>query len=111
MEFGPGLWGPVIATGAMILGAFIGWLILLGNRKLIPAQPNKEKNRVYGCGEIIQKEETQADAEQFYSPIREVFGKFYQYILPGHSGDLSSYLIWLVSGFAIILVWIILELG
>ncbi len=106
-----GFWGPVIATMAMILGAFIGYLILVGSRRLVPAQPNTEKNRTYGCGEIVKPEESQASAEEFYSPIKEVFGGFYEYVRPGHSGKLNSYLVWVLAGFVIIFVWIVTQLG
>ncbi len=101
---GSAFWGPVIATIAMILGAFLGYLILLGSRRLAPSNPSTDKNRTYGCGEIVKAEETQANAEEFYSPIKEVFGGFYEYIRPGHSGKLNSYLVWVVAGFVIILV-------
>lgn len=106
-----GFWGPVVATAAMGLGVLIGYLILVGSRRLAPANPSTEKNRTYGCGEIVKAEETQANAEEFYSPIKEVFGGFYEYIRPGHSGKLNSYLVWVMAGFVIILLWIGIQLG
>lgn len=110
-EFMEAFWGPLVATLAMLFGAFLGWLILKWSRRIAPSNPGKEKNRTYGCGEIVKSEETQADAEQFYSPIREVFGRLYDYVRPGHSGKLNTYLLWILSGFIIILGWIIVQLG
>lgn len=104
MEFGSGFWGPIVATGVMLFGIFIGWLILQGSRKITPPTPTKEKIATYACGEESKIKETQPSAEQFYSPVRRVFGGFYRYIRPKHSGDLRTYLLWVVSGFVIILI-------
>ncbi|KXA99790.1 hypothetical protein AKJ48_04275 [candidate division MSBL1 archaeon SCGC-AAA261O19] len=108
MEFGAGFWGPIIATGVMLFGVFIGWLILRGSQRITPPRPTKEKITTYACGEESRIEETQASTEQFYSPVRRVFSGFYRYIRPSHSGDLRTYLLWIVSGFVIILIIIVL---
>lgn len=111
MEFGPGFWDPMIATGGMLFGALIGWLIIRLNHHMIPRSPTKEKTMTYGCGEKIEPQETKQSADQFYSPIRQTFGRLYESLISAHSGDLSSYLIWIISGFLIILLWIMIELG
>lgn len=108
MNFGEGFWGPVIATGGIILGAFIAWLVLVLSRRLAPSNPTKEKSMTYGCAEDVDPEETQFDTREFFSPIKKVFGKFYKYILPGHSGDLNNYLLWLVGGIVLIFALIAL---
>ena len=111
VDFGSGFWAPITATGAMVLGAFIAWLLVRWSRSMTPPQPSRAKNSTYACGEDVVPEETQASASWFYSPIRRVFGKFYEYIAPGHSGDLNTYLLWVVFGSVLILAWIALELG
>jgi hypothetical protein len=111
MEFGEGFWGPIIATGGILLGAFIAWLTLAISRKYTPPSPGKEKNMTYGCGEDVDPNTTQADAREFFSPIKRTFGKFYNYILPGQSGDLSTYLLWIVAGIVLIFAWIAVEMG
>lgn len=110
-QFLDAYWGPVVATFAMLFGAFIAWLFLKGSRRIAPSSPSMEKERTYGCGEIVKSSETQADAEKFYSPIKEVFGGLYDYIRPGHSGRLNTYLLWVISGFVVIMLWIIVQLG
>lgn len=110
MEFGPGYWGPVIATGIMLLGIIIGWLILKASHRITPPNPSDAKNATYACGEESLPEETHYNTEEFYSPIRKVFNLFYKYVRPGHSGDLSTYLLWIVLGFIILLASIIVVL-
>lgn len=110
MEFGTGFWGPVIATVVMLIGIFIGWLILKGSHKITPPKPTEGKLATYACGEESKIEETRPDTEFFFSPVRRVFGAFYQYVRPGHSGDLSTYLLWVVFGFVIVLIAIIIAL-
>jgi len=110
MEFGPGFWGPIIATAVMLLGAAIGCLLLVVSRKYIVPKPSSEKIRTYACGEVLKPEEVHVDSEQFFSPIRRVFGPFYKYVQPRHTGVLSTYLLWIVVGFIIILIAIAVAL-
>ncbi len=110
-QFLEAYWGPVVATFAMLFGAFIAWLFLKASRSSAPATPTEEKEMTYGCGEVVKSSETQADSEKFYSPIKQVFGGLYDYIRPGHSGRLNTYLLWVISGFVVIMVWIIVQLG
>jgi hypothetical protein len=49
-----------------------------------------------------------ADSEQFFSPIRRVFRPFYRYIQAAHTGVLSTYLLWVIVGFIIVLIIILL---
>lgn len=102
--FGRGFWGPIIATAAMLLIATVGGLILLGGRRITKAKPSAGKLKTYACGEELKAGEIHADSEQFFSPIRRVFRPFYRYIRPAHSGDLSTYLFWVVVGLIIILI-------
>lgn len=110
MEFGPGYWGPVIATGAMVLGVIIAWLLLKGGHKIVSRKASDEKIKTYGCGEDVKPDEVHADSEQFYSPVRRVFKRFYRYIRPSHTGVLSTYLLWVIVGLIVILVAIALAL-
>lgn len=110
MEFGPGFWGPIVATVVMLLGAGFAYLMLLGGRRLTKERPSIAKRSTYGCGEEVKPEEVIADSEQFYSPVRRVFKPFYRYVQPGHSGKLNTYLLWVVIGFIVILVAVALVL-
>lgn len=110
MDFGPGFWGPIVATAAIVLGAAIAWLILKGGHRITKKRPSAEKVKTYACGEELKPEEVRVDSEQFYSPIRRVLRPFYRYIKPLHSGVLSTYLFWVVVGFIIILIAIALLL-
>lgn len=105
------VWKPVAVTLLMILGALVAWSVLTASRRLVPQNPSKEKNKTYGCGEEVQSEETKADSERFYSPIKRVFGKFYSFVRPSHSGDLNSYLTWVVAGMIIVFILILMEVG
>lgn len=109
--FGPGFWGPIIATAAMLLIAVVGGLILLGSRRISRVKPSVEKLKTYACGEELEAREIHADSEQFFSPIRRVFKPFYRYIRSGHSGDLNTYLFWVIVGLIIILASITLIMG
>lgn len=109
--FGPGFWGPLIATAAMLLIAGVGGLILLGGRRLTKAKPSAGKIKTYACGEELEAREIHMDSEQFFSPIRRVFRPFYRYIRPVHSGDLSTYLFWVIIGLIVALISIALVLG
>ena len=102
--FGPGFWGPIIATAALLLITAVTWLILIGGRKITKANPSAQKLQTYACGETLRAEEIHPDSEQFFSPIRRVFRPFYRYVRPGHTGILSTYLFWVVVGFIVILV-------
>lgn len=110
MEFGPGIWGPIVATAVMLLGVAIGYLLLSISRRYIVPKPSAEKLRTYACGEVLRPEEVHVDSEQFYSPIRRVFRPFYKYVQPRHTGVLSTYLLWVIAGFIIILIAIVVAL-
>lgn len=110
MEFGPGFWGPIVATGATILGAFIGWLLLVGSHRIFRPRPTNEKVMTYTCGEDIGVKRGHPSSEEYYSPVRRVFGKFFQYVRPAHSGILNTYLFWAIVGLIVILVAIALAL-
>lgn len=121
LDFGVGsIWGPIIASLAMVCGIIIAWLIVSGSRRTAPQNPTDEKLTTYACGEDlkferktpsdIQVEETRPHGERFFSPISEVFRGFYKYIRGAHSGDLSTYIIWMVAGILIFIlsIWIVL---
>jgi len=111
VDLGLGYWGPVIVTSALLLGAAIALILLLINRKAIKGKPSEEKGKIFASGEELKSGESGADSEQFYSPLRRVFGSFYKYIAPAHSGVLNTYLLWVVIGFGVILVsiWLLLR--
>lgn len=109
--FGPGFWGPILATAALLLIAAVGGLILLGAKRAFKVRPSPQKFKTYACGEELETWEMHADSEQFFSPFRRVFGPFYRYIRPGHTGDLGAYLFWVVVGLIAIFVSIVLLLG
>lgn len=110
MEFGPGFWGPIVATAVMLFGVAIAYLLLLTSRKYIAPKPSSEKLKSYGCGEEVKPEEVHVDSEQFYSPMRRAFKPFYKYVQPEHSGVLSTYLLWVIAGFIIVLIAVMLAL-
>jgi hypothetical protein len=110
MEFGPGFWGPVIATAVMLFGAAIGYLMLALSRRYLVPKPSPEKLRTYACGEVLKPEEMHVDSEQFYSAMRRAFKPFYKYVQPKHTGILSTYLLWVVVGFILILIAIAVAL-
>jgi len=109
--FGPGFWGPILATAALLLIAAVGGFILLAAKKVSKLNPQPHKLETYTCGEVLRAEEFHADNEQFFSPIRRVFRPFYRYIRPAHGGDLGSYLFWVEVGSIAILLSIVLALG
>ena len=111
MEFGPGFWGPLIATAVMLLGAVMAYALLRAGRRIVKPKPSVEKVKTYACGEEARPEEVHADSELFYSPVRRVLKLFYRYIRPAHTGILSSYLLWVVIGFIVILIVVMLMLG
>lgn len=110
MEFGPGIWGPIVATALMLLGAIIGYLLLIISRRYIMPKPSTEKLKTYACGEELKPEEAHIDSEHFYSAVRRVFKPFYKYVQPKHSGVLSIYLLWVIVGFVIVLIAVMLSL-
>lgn len=110
MEFGWGFWAPIIATGAMLLGAVVAYSLLRGGRTIVKPKPTTEKLKTYACGEEARPEEVRIDSEQFYSPVRRVFKPFYRYARPAHGGLLSTYLLWVVLGLIIILIVVSLTL-
>lgn len=111
MEFGPGFWGPIVATVALLFIAAVAWLIFALGQRVTKPKPSAEKLKTYACGEEIRAEEVHADSEQFYSPIRRVFRPFYRYIRPGHTGILNTYIFWVIVGLIVILISIAVALG
>lgn len=109
--FGTEFWGPILATAAMLLIAVVGGLILLGGRRLSKVKPSPQKLTTYACGEELRAGEIHADSEQFFSPIRRVFGRFYRYIRPEYGGDLNIYLFWIVVGLLLIFVSVVIVMG
>ena len=109
--FGPGFWGPVVATASMLFLAGISYLFILLNHKITPPKPTKEKVTTYACGEDISPEQARPDAEHFFSPIRRVFWPFYRHIQKRHTGELSIYLWWVVIGLLIVVAWTAYALG
>ena len=108
MEFGPGFWGPIIATAAILLITGVVYLILVAARRVAAPRPSAQKLATYACGEELKPEEIHSDSEQYFSPVRRVLRPFYRYIQPAHTGALNTYLLWLILGFIIILVIILL---
>ena len=102
------IWDPIIATAAILLGLIAAYGLLRIGHKIAKPRPTVEKMKTYACGEELKPEETHPDSEQFFSPIRRIFRPFYRYIQPAHMGVLSTYLLWVVVGFIIILVIILL---
>ena len=109
--FGPGFWGPVVATVSMLFLAGVGYLFIVLNHRIVRPRPIPEKLTTYACGEDISSEQAHPDAEHFFSPIRRVFGPFYSQIQRRHTGDLSLYLWWVVIGLLIVVAWTAHALG
>jgi hypothetical protein len=95
----------------MLLGAVVAYLLFKAGRRIVAPKPTVEKLKTYACGEVLKPEEIHVDSEQFYSPIRRVLRPFYSYVRPEHAGVLSTYLFWVVVGFIIILIAIMVALG
>jgi len=57
---------------------------------------------------LVVKRQT---SERFWSLIRKTFWPFYHYVKPGHSGILSTYLLWAVVGFVAIFLATMVVLG
>lgn len=110
MELGPGYWGPLVATAALLLGAAMAYLLVRGGHRIAKFKPTPEKIKTYYCGEEAKPEEVHADSEQFYSPVRRVFKPFYRFVRPAHGGILSTYLFWALVGLIAILLAIALLL-
>ena len=110
MEFGPGIWGPIVVTAVMILGAALAYLLLLASRRYIARKPSTEKLKTYGCGEEVNPGEVHVDSEHFYSAVRRAFKPFYKYVQPEHRGILSTYLLWVIVGLVIVLIAVMLSL-
>ncbi len=102
------IWDPIVATAAILLISLIAYGLLRMGRKIVKPRLTPEKAKTYTCGEELKPEEMHADSEQFFSPIRRVLGSFYRYIQTAHTGVLSTYLLWVIVGFIIILVIILL---
>lgn len=110
VEFGPGYWGPIIATGTIGLGIVIAWLLMKGGHRITASKPSADKLKTYACGEVVDPDASHVDSEQFFSPIRRVFKPFYRFVRPAHSGILSTYLFWVMVGLIVIFIAIALVL-
>lgn len=108
--FGPGFWGPLIATASMLLIVGIGWLLLWASHRVTKPRPTAPKLSTYACGEEVTPEEVRPGSEEFFSPIRRTFGQFYRRVTPAHAGDLSFYLFWVTMGLLVILAWIVIAM-
>lgn len=102
------IWDPIIATAVILLGSLAAYGLLVAGRRIVKPKPTPEKVKTYACGEELKPEEMHADSEQFFSPVRRVLRPFYRYIQPAHTGALNTYLLWVIVGFIIILVIILL---
>ena len=102
------VWDPIVVTTAILLGSLVAYIILIIGHKITKPRLTPEKLKTYACGEELKPEETHMDSEQFFSPIRRIFRPFYRYIQPAHTGVLSTYLLWVVVGFIIIVIIIML---
>lgn len=102
------IWDPIVATAAILLCSLIACGLLYMGRRIVKPKSTPEKNKTYACGEELKTQEMHADSEQFFSPIRRVFRPFYRYIQAAHTGVLSTYLLWVIVGFIIVLIIILL---
>jgi hypothetical protein len=102
------VWDPIVATAAILLGSLVAYIILMIGHKITKPRLTTEKLKTYACGEEAKPGEAHMDSEQFFSPIRRIFRPFYRYIQPAHTGVLSTYLLWVIVGFIIIVIIIIL---
>lgn len=104
-------WSPTVVTALMLLGAAVAYLLFLAGRRITRPKPTPQKDETYGCGELVNPEETHADSEQFFSPVKRVLKRFYKYIRPAHTGVLNTYLTWVVAGVILVLVVILIIVG
>lgn len=102
------IWDPIIVSIVVLLGTGVAYLILIAARKITVPKPSASKLATYGCGEEVKPDETHADSEQFYSPVRRVLKPFYRYVQSAHTGILGHYLLWVVIGFIVLLAAIAL---
>jgi len=102
------IWDPIVATAAILLCSLAAYCLLRAARRNTKQAPNPEKAKTYCCGEELKPEDMHADSGQFFSPVRRVLSPFYRYIQTAHTGELSTYLTWLVTALVIILIAIML---
>ncbi len=105
------IWSPIIAAAAILLSSLAAYAMLRAARRITKQSYNPEKAKTYLCGEELKPEDMHADSEQFFSPVRRVLSPFYRYIQTAHTGDLNTYLLWLVTGLVVILIVIVLLVG
>ncbi len=105
------IWDPLITIAAILLcslAIYAGVVIL---RRSLGPRPAPKKESNYTGGELLKPEEMHADSGQFFSPVRRVLKPFYRYVQSAHTGVLSTYLLWEIVGFIIILVAVLLIMG
>jgi hypothetical protein len=102
------IWQPIIVTVAILLCSLATYLLLLSSHRTTKAQPTPEKMKNYACGEEIKPEEAHADSAQFFSAVRRVLSPFYHHIQAAHTGEVNTYLLWIVAGLVVILIIILL---
>lgn len=102
------IWQPIIVTVAILLCSLATYLLLLSSHRATKAQPTPEKMKNYACGEEIKPEEDHADSAQFFSAVRRVLSPFYRHIQAAHTGEVNTYLLWIVAGLVVILIIILL---
>ena len=102
------VWSPIIAAAAILFCSIAAYVLLRGARRITKQSPSPEKAKTYCCGEELKPEEMHADSGQFFSPVHRVLSPFYRYIQTAHTGDLNTYLLWLVTGLVIIMIAIAL---
>jgi hypothetical protein len=95
----------------MLLIAGVGYALVLLSRRITPPRPTPEKLTTYACGEEIRPSLARPDAELFFSPIRRVFGSFYRHVGAKHSGELPTYVWWVLIGALVLVVLISRALG
>lgn len=102
------IWQPIIVTAAILLCSLAAYGLMAMGRKTTKPQPTPEKMKNYACGEELEPEEIHADSAQFFSAVRRVLRPFYRYVQTAHTGEINTYLLWIVVGLVVILIIILL---
>ncbi|MGC8816749.1 MAG: hypothetical protein ACP5PX_02945 [Candidatus Hadarchaeum sp.] len=102
------IWQPVIVTVAILLCSLAVYGLMAAGQRTTKPQPTPEKMKSYACGEELKPEEIHADSAQFFSAVRRVLSPFYRYVQAAHTGEVNTYLLWIVAGLVVILIVILL---